>query len=337
MRSKSLAAFGFVVSFIASLTAACAAGSAENPQPANASLVLLGTAGGPVLRATRSQPGSMLLVNDVAYLIDAGDGVSAQVVRSGHSLLKVRAVFLTHHHMDHTAGLGGIIAFNWSLVRRTPLLIYGPPGTETLVQRALSYFSISEDIFRRESPAVPKMAESPMPKDIREGGQVYEDENIRVVAAENSHFENVCHGEACPDIKSFSYRFEIKGGKKPRTVVFTGDTGPSQNVIKLAKDADVLVSEVIDLPSTIIFLRDYVHLPEASLKPMVAHMETEHLTPEEVGKLAQASRVKKVVLNHFVWGDQEREPDVKKITEAVTKVYQGAVVPGADLQTFDLQ
>tara|TARA_R110000868_G_scaffold170477_1_gene405775 strand:- start:1818 stop:2789 length:972 start_codon:yes stop_codon:yes gene_type:complete len=303
----------------------------------SASLVLLGTAGGPVLRTTRSQPASMLVVNGDVYLIDAGDGASAQITKSGHSLPSVRAVFLTHHHMDHTAGLAGVLAFNWSVVRQTPLFIYGPPGTEALVQRGLSYFSISEDIFKRESPAVPGMADNPRPADIHGGGDVYEDENIRVIAAENSHFHNVCHDEACPELKSFSYRFEIKGGNKPTSVVFTGDTGPSKSVVELAKDTDVLVSEIIDLPSTVIFLRDYIRLPEASLTPMVAHMETEHLTPEEVGKLARDSGAKTVVLNHFVWGNQDKEPDVEKLTNVVSKVYGGNIIPGYDLQVIDLQ
>ena len=303
---------------------------------AAARLVLLGTAGGPVARATRSQPASILEVNGDAYLIDAGDGAAAQAVRAGYKPTDIRAVFLTHHHMDHTGGLGAVIAFNWSVVRQTPLHIYGPPGTESLVQRGVSYFSISEEVFKRQSPSVRTLAEISSANDIHAGGKVYEDENIRVFAAENSHFQNACHNESCPDLKSFSYRFEIKVDDMHFLVVFSGDTGPSESLVELARDADVLVSEIIDLPSTVVFLRDHLLLPEPTLTPMVAHMAMEHLTPEEVGKLARDSGAKKVVLNHFVWGNQDREPNVETLTSTVSNIYRGPVVPGHDMQVIEL-
>ena len=309
----------------------------EKTTPTSASLILLGTAGGPVLRATRSQPASMLVVNGIPYLIDAGDGVSEKVVKSGYSPAQVRSVFVTHHHMDHTAGLGAFVAFNWSVVRKTPLHIYGPPGVEALVQRGLSYYAVSEETFGRQTPSPGKMADIPKAVEISSDGKFYEDENIRVFAAENSHFSSGCQGKACTDLKSLSYRFEIKGGVKPLSIVFTGDTGPSEKVIELAKDTDVLVSEVIDLESTITFLRNNRRLPEATLQSMIAHMEMEHLTPDEVGKLAKSSGAKQLVLHHFVWGNHEREPDVKKITDAVAKIYSGPLIPGNDMQVITLR
>lgn len=323
-----------VLSFL--IGGAVAAQPAGKPPASGVSLILLGTAGGPVLRATRSQPASLLVVDDTAYLIDAGDGASAQIIRSGHQMPQVRAVFLTHQHMDHTAGLGGVIAFNWSVVRQAPLYIYGPPGTSKLVDSALSYFSISERTFGRQSGSAPTMADIPKTQDLHGAGLVYEDDNLRVTSVENSHYSTVCHVPNCGDMKSFSYRFEIKRAGKPISVVFSGDTGPSEALAKLAADADVLVSEVIDLPSTITFLKDVVKLPEQSLRPMIAHMEVEHLTPEEVGKLATASRAKKLVLTHIVWGAQERAPDVAKLVAGVAKQYRGPVIPGEDLQVIPL-
>jgi len=308
----------------------------EKPPAATPSLILLGTAGGPVLRATRSQPASMLVVNGAAYLIDAGDGVSEKVVKSGHSPAQVRAVFVTHHHMDHTAGLGAFVGFNWSVVRKTPLPIYGPPGVEALVQRGLAYYAVSEETFGRQTPSPGKMANIPKPVEISSDGKFYEDENIRVFAVANSHFSSGCDGKACSDLKAYSYRFEFKGGEKPFSIVFTGDTGPSEKVAELAKNADVLVSEVIDLESTITFLKNNRRLPDATLQSMIAHMEMEHLAPEEVGKLAKASGAKKVVLHHFVWGNHEREPDVKRITGAVAKIYGGPIIPGHDMQIIPL-
>lgn len=329
---------GVLAAVLTVLATVTGVSAAETGASAKASLVLLGTAGGPVLRATRSQPASLLVVGDVTYLIDAGDGASAQIIRSGHLLQQVRAIFLTHQHQDHTAGLGGVIAFNWSVVRQTPLFIFGPPGTERLVESALSYFSVSERTFGRESASAATMAGIAKPTELRGAGFVYEDDQIRVTSAENSHYATVCQQRAdCSDLKSFAFRFEIKRAAKPLSIVFTGDTGPSESVATLAMDADVLVSEVIDLPSTITFLKDHVRLPEPSLKPMVAHMEKEHLTPGQVAVLANASRAKKVVLTHIVWGNQERAPDIAKLVAGVTEGYRGPVVAGADLQVIPLE
>jgi ribonuclease BN (tRNA processing enzyme) len=335
VRLKSRFALLVALALIASPEAGRAAQPGGSP---GATLILLGTAGGPVLRATRSQPASLLLVGDTGYLIDAGDGVAAQIIRSGHALPQIRAVFVTHQHMDHTAGLGALIAFNWSVVRRTPLDIYGPPGTEALVQRALSYFAISEQTFGRESPSGTAMAGIPRTKDVPGPGPVYEDDAIRVSAAANSHYATVCPAAAdCPDMRSYSYRVEIKRTDRPPFVlVFSGDTGPSEELARLATDADVLVSEVIDLPSTITFLKDYVRLPEAALTPMIAHMEREHLTPEQVGRLAARSRARRVILTHFVWGNQDPAPDTRKLVDGVAAVYRGPIVAGSDLQAIPL-
>ena len=74
-------------------------------------------------------------------------------------------------------------------------------------------------------------------------GLVYQDANIKVTAVENTHFHHHPGSPAYGRHKSYSYRFETPD----RVIVFTGDTGPSDAVTALAKDADILVSEVVSV------------------------------------------------------------------------------------------
>ena len=70
-------------------------------------IVLLGTKGGPrVGEAGRSNPATLLLINDVPYLIDCGYGVTKQLITAGVALNRLRYVFITHHHSDHNLEFG---------------------------------------------------------------------------------------------------------------------------------------------------------------------------------------------------------------------------------------
>ena len=74
--------------------------------------------------------------------------------------------------------------------------------------------------------------------------------------------------------------------------MFTGDTGPSAAVEKLARGADVLISEVVDLPAIVQLLRQRGAAASVDQSRLIAHMAEEHLSPEEVGKLATRAGVK---------------------------------------------
>jgi ribonuclease BN (tRNA processing enzyme) len=134
---------------------------------------------------------------------------------------------------------------------------------------------------------------------------------------------------------SFSYRFDTPQG----SVVFTGDTGPSPAVTALARNADVLVSEVClcDTPADV----KPTATSQASMRTAAAidqtenfHMHNEHLTPEEVGKLATAAHVRVVILTHFVPG---KTTDPTTFTAGVMRYFSGPVIPGKDLLEYDLR
>jgi ribonuclease BN (tRNA processing enzyme) len=83
--------------------------ASENPS----SLITLGTAGGPSARPGRAQSSNLLAVDGTYYVIDAGDGVARRLARAGIDFRDIGTIFITHHHDDHTAGLGTLMSLSW--------------------------------------------------------------------------------------------------------------------------------------------------------------------------------------------------------------------------------
>jgi ribonuclease BN (tRNA processing enzyme) len=79
-------------------------------------------------------------------VIDAGDGVVRRVAKAGVRLQDIGTSFITHHHDDHTAGLGPLMSAAWDQNRTQPINVYGPPGTDSLVKAAIAYFTLSSEI-----------------------------------------------------------------------------------------------------------------------------------------------------------------------------------------------
>lgn len=299
--------------------------------------ILLGTGGGPVMRKTRMQPANLLQVGDRSYLIDLGAGVTRQLVQAGVAPSRIDAAFISHLHLDHTAGIAAFLSLDWvqaamQRLRSAPVPIYGPPGTQTVIDSSIKAIAIQADIFRGESAHSPPPDKFFFGKDITQPGpvEVYRDEMLRVTAVENTHYATM-HLPARPygHDMSFSYRFETPR----RSIVYTGDTGPSPAVEALASGADVLISEIIDLPGVVADIRSRSADKSVDVTPMIRHMELEHLTPENVGALAARARVGKLVLTHLGMAPGAEDLDETAVLAAIRKNYRGPVVVGKDLMS----
>jgi ribonuclease BN (tRNA processing enzyme) len=128
-----------------------------------------------------------------------------------------------------------------------------------------------------------------------------------------------------PVFPAFGYRFDTPTG----SVAFSGDTGECDNVVRLAKDADVLVHEVIDLPSLESRIR---HLP--NFESVRNHLAMSHSTPEQVGRIATAAGVRTLVLSHLVPGDIELAEE--QWEAAVRPHFDGEIICGVDLDEFPI-
>ena len=338
-------AIGITVSVTLALTILCSTAmpqSGSTPLPRDgAQILLLGTHGSPMLSKERSQPSSLLIVDGHLYLIDCGIGTMRQMVMAGVRPADVGTIFITHHHLDHDLDLANIMANDFlNLIRTTrTITIYGPPQTEELVEAGFKYISIPLTVQAAEGalgdgkligPKGPKV--NPFTAhNIQDDGVVYQDEKVRVIAAENSHFAMMpAQLRTQMKMKSYSYRFETPHG----VIVFTGDTGPSDAVTQLAKGADVLVSEGGLLSEAVRGWQETAekdHWPPEVLKAMVDHAK-EHLDVEEVGEIASKAQVKSVLLYHL--GDAV--VSAAPMISGVKKHFSGPVFAGADFDRYCL-
>jgi ribonuclease BN (tRNA processing enzyme) len=311
-----------VVSFVA---------EAQTTQSSEAGtrLITLGTASGPIPRAHRAQSSNLLTVNGVHYVIDAGDGVARRLVKAGVDVRNVGTIFLTHHHDDHTAGLGWLMASAWDQNRTKPIHVYGPPQTEALVKAAVQYFDISAQIRIADGGVTVPLAQVFIGHDVG-SGIIYQDANIKVTAVENTHY-HFHKGNDVGKHQSYAYRFETPH----RIVVFTGDTGASDAVTELAKGADLLVTQTSSF-------KDRMQTAQASGRwqsmtlaeqARLLGQAKRNITLEEIGKMATRANVKTVVLSHLssrADGSDDYSPWVAEVKEH----FSGEVFAAKDLMNF---
>ena len=323
------------IRFLLLMGAAClsmAASAQTSGPPADATRVItLGTQGGPLPAGRRAQPANAVVVRGRVYLVDAGNGVVRQLNQAGLDYRRVDRIFVTHNHDDHNADWGTLMGLQWSTGRRGEVHVHGPNGTEAMLRGYLQYFEPNARI-RRADAKMPAGPESLFrAHDIRESGVVYQDDLVKVTAIENCHYHfDPASPFASATDKSFAFRFNTPD----RVIVFSGDTGKCANLVEFARDADLLVHEVVSLPLVADSLRRFMasqpgQVPPGLFEELMRHMADDHTTPDDIGRLATAAKVKKVVLSHFAPG-RDTDPESEYV-DGVKKYYSGPVVAAQDL------
>ena len=303
------------------------ASGGNRPIASKIRLVTLGTTAGPLPRRDRAQSSNLLMVDDTLYLIDAGDNVARRLVQAGADFTRVGRVFITHVHNDHTAGVPNLIAVAWQYNRREPIEFYGPPGTEEMVRAALQFNRVDAEVRLSETHTT-SMDELASARNVS-AGRVYADRNLTVTAVENTHFQFEPGSPAFGKYTSFAYRFQIAN----TAIVFTGDTGPSDAVADLAKGADMLVSEALavdEIRERLLKAGQWQKMSEKERAGWEMHMNQEHLTPEEVGKLAARAGVKLLVMTHLSASGVDND-DYQRFVTRAAKFFPGRIVVAKDL------
>lgn len=301
-------------------------------------ILLLGTAGGPPLRVERSEPSTLLVVDGRAYLIDCGIGTMRRMLRAGVDSEQVRTIFFTHLHGDHDLGLADVMAndfFRQGVAgARETISIYGPPQTKELVDAAFRFITVGFRPFQNFPQPTNGTYPSPfVTHEFNRDGVVFQDDKIRVTAAENSHYA-LMPPQRRDRFKSYSYRIETPHG----VVVFTGDTGPSEAVARLTSGADVLVAEANngnpkDVEKVTASMATRNHWSPEQAKAFQAHFEREHLDTHEIGQLAAKAKVKAVLLYHYV---PENKADQAAYIAGVRTAFSGPVFAPDDLDRYCL-
>jgi ribonuclease BN (tRNA processing enzyme) len=329
LSSKSrLLAFCAASSFLAA-----AAITESNAATSATKLITLGTRSGPLPTVGRAQTSNVLIVNGALYVIDTGEGVTRRLTRAGMKIGDIGNIFITHDHDDHTSGLAPLMSVEYELNRNQPVNIYGPPGTKALVDGALQYLNVNSEIRISDGTRNIPIAKIFSGHDVGVG-TIYKDANVTVKAVENTHFHFPKGTPGFGKYKSYSYRFDAPD----RSIVFTGDTGPSDAVAELAKGADLLVSEVSymstdDAKALRVKNGTWDKMSTDEQLGFLRHMIEEHLTPAEVGKLAAKAGVKGVLLTHIANSGDPKD-DYQRYAGEVKKYFSGSILVAMDLAQF---
>jgi ribonuclease BN (tRNA processing enzyme) len=274
-------------------------------------LILLGTGGGPRPRKENVATSQVIVANDTLYVVDCGDGVARQLVLAGLALPKLRQVFLTHQHSDHNADYGNLLLLAWASGLRTRVDTWGPPPLEKMTRLFFEMNAYDIDIRIADEGRVP-LVPLVHAHEFSAGGAVMQDDNVRVSSA------LVDHGMVKP---AFAYRFDTP----QRSIVISGDTNRSENLVRLARGADVLVHEALYVPAVD---RLVARVPNAAT--LKKHIIEAHTAVEDAARVAAAAGVKTLVLSHLVPAD---DPAVTEQTwlEAARPHFNGRIIVGRDL------
>jgi ribonuclease BN (tRNA processing enzyme) len=297
--------------------------------------VTLGTSGGPPVRVERAQIANALLLPDGAtYLFDAGNDVQRQMARAGIAETLVRAIFLSHHHLDHVADLGPLLWTHWTFGRGL-LTVVGPVGTRELVDGLVETSApITLAGYPSAGPARVPLADKlqviEIPADTAAPLEVFRDEAITVQAVGVDHFQTLPSVALDAMPQAVAYRVSGAG----RTIVYTGDSGPSRRLDALVAGADLLVTEVVELEAIAPLLSDGAGSPPDAIRTAVARgMAVNHLTPLEIGRMAAAGEVGGVLLTHFV-PTPESVADQSVYLRQIGEHYSGPVTLADDLGRY---
>jgi ribonuclease BN (tRNA processing enzyme) len=286
------------------------AGRATGDYSSGTHLVLLGT-GTPNADPQRSGPSVAVVVDGTSYLVDAGPGVvrrAAAAEQLGVDALgaaNLNHLFLTHLHSDHTLGLPDVIFSSWTLERKRPLELFGPPGTKQMVDHLLAAYEQDIDVRINGLEPADTVGYRVNVHEIGPG-IAYRDIGLTVTVFA------VAHGAW---EHSFGYRFETAD----RVIVISGDAVPSESVVEQCNGCDILLHEVY---SQVAFER---REPEWQ-----RYHSRSHTSSVELAGLAARANPGLLVLYHqLFWGTTEDD-----LLAEVRAGYNGAIISGKDLDIF---
>lgn len=250
-------------------------------------VIILGS-GTAIPRIDRGSPSLAVVIQGQTILLDMGPGTLRQLMRAGIDYEQVERIFLTHFHPDHTADLIHFLFASRNptvLTRRKPFHVTGPFGTARLIaalqEAYVDWLTLPSRVMGIEELDTGKTAE-------RDYG------DFRAITTPTGHTPH-----------SLAYRIEDSKGI---SLVYSGDTGVAEEVVELARGADLLILE--------------------SSFPDGEGCEG-HLTPSLAGRMATAAGVDRLVLVHFY--PESLRTD---IAAQCRRTYSGELTLGEDLLTL---
>ncbi len=236
-------------------------------------------------------------------LVDAGQGSWANIADEQLPVSRLSAILLTHFHSDHIAELGEDVTQSWMRGRRGMLDVYGPEGVEQVVAGFDAAYALDRGYRTTEygpenmPPEAGRMRAHTVKLPTADGATVVLEKNgLRVIAFAVNHD---------PTVPAYGYRFEFRG----KVLVISGDTSKSENLIKHASNADVLIHEVVAkhlVDRGANYLRKTGHRRFAE---MAHDAQSSHTSASEAVDVARQAKVKKLVFTHLAPALSPLTPD----------------------------
>lgn len=268
-------------------------------------VTLLGT-GSPEPAFDRFGPSTLVQAGNQVLVFDVGRGANQRLAQVGLAVDRIDAIFLTHFHSDHVVGIPDLWLTGWLRTRMSrPLNVFGPPGTRQMMEHLRQAFEMDIRDRIESEPDLPRAGSEFKAAEIQQGA-VYENKGVRVSAV------RVDHTGVSP---AFGYRVDFQG----RSVVLSGDTRLSTDLIKFATGTNLLIHEVYDASD------EYLNQ-----NPRSVRVRTFHVSAREAGDVFQRIRPKLAVYSHIVL----RGLAVPDLVARTRSTYSGPLVVGEDLMRF---
>jgi ribonuclease Z len=294
-------------------------------------ILFLGTAG-TVPTETRNHPAVIVEYLNEPFLFDCGEGTQRQMRLADVNPMRINHIFITHFHADHILGLGGLIRSIDFMGREKELNIYAPEGFQKILGHLVSIgayiphrFKIN--VFEADEGIVyegKNYTISCTPTDhtgVKSVAYCFSENDKRHFLKEKALSLGVPEGKLFSRLqKGNPVEIKIKEGDKiinkiitpddvlsdsvpGRKVIYTGDTKPCENVIKLAKDCDVLIHD-----STFSEEQDDIVC------------EMGHSTAKQAAEVAKSANAKALYLTHI----SQRYTDPKKLEKEAREVFENS-------------
>lgn len=292
---------------IANAQAAPAKVASVAPPSDSLKVVLLGTGVGPLVNLQQFGASTLVEAGGQRFLFDCGRGATLRLAQAGVPIGAITRVFLTHLHSDHVVQLPDLLLAGWAAGRRTvPISVWGPTGTRAMMNHLLQAFDFDVHMRRDVDERFPAAGITVLSHDVAGDSVVFNEGGVVVTAF------LVDHGPVRP---AFGYRVDYRG----RSVVLSGDTRVSENLIRHARGTDVLIHEVID-PAA---LRNRPDRPSADvIDAIIAH----HTTPEQAGVIFGRVAPRLAVYSHA--------PNTARVLAQTRTTYSGPLQGAEDLLTI---
>ncbi|SDK22885.1 ribonuclease Z [Nocardioides sp. YR527] len=279
-------------------------------------VTLLGT-GSPVPSIERMGNSTLVQAGGYNLVFDGGRGLPIRLVQAGLHCGQIDGIFLTHYHSDHVNGVADawMMGYVPALGARTKALdLYGPTGVHRLA--AGLRLAHADDIRVRvaDKEVNPAAAALESHESQVNDAVVFNRDGVVVRMFE------VDHDKADAITPAVGYRVDYRG----HSVLISGDTRPCENVIKWGRSVDLLIHEVAD------FLDP--------TDPVIQGVYEHHTSPQQAGKIFDATRPQMAAYSHIVAGIPPRFPEVPIATlvDRTRENYGGALTVGEDLLTFTI-